>query len=125
MFTSPGPATGSGWMFEVQPTKDATEFSNPTHGIEIVWKLLLDAPGLTGGDSRSLLNLGQSAFEDATALRDGGSRSLLSASPVLATSVNLHGASPWHPCFWPALLVATYVKLPRTSRGHLSAVFTR
>ncbi len=40
----------------------------------------------------------QSSLEDATALRGGVSRSLLSGSGLaVGSNVNLHGASPWHP----------------------------
>src|SRR5258708_9985376 len=41
----------------------------------------------------------QPSFEDATALRGGVSRFLATCflARHLAASVNLHGASPWHP----------------------------
>src|SRR6266496_2676080 len=49
-------------------------------------ELLLDALGVSGGGSRSPLNVEQSTFADATALRGGGSRSLLSASGASVAS---------------------------------------
>ncbi len=62
-------------------------------------KTLKDATGLSGGDSRWLLDIGSSSFrKDATALRGGVSRSLANGmlKGQLAASMNLHGASPWH-----------------------------
>src|SRR6266540_6921123 len=87
-------------------------------------KLLLDAPGLSGGDSRSPLKTPDSQF--------------LRMPPPCAVEAHvpcylLHASSKREPprgepvASKPAssaLLVATNVRLPRTSRGHPAAVFS-
>jgi hypothetical protein len=70
-------------------------FVNP-HLKRSLLKSSENATGLSRGPLRLLLQTAGYTTVDATGLSGGASRSLLAVNVVQATPVTIHGTSPWH-----------------------------